>query len=385
MMNGEPRCQGQNQHRPAVKGCRIVAFYLPQFHPIPENDAWWGKGFTEWTNVARARPLFRNHYQPRLPADLGFYDLRVPETRSAQADLAEAHGIEAFCYWHYWFASKRLLSRPFADVLSSGKPDFPFCLAWANHSWTGVWQGECDRVLIEQTYPGRADYETHFRAILDAFEDPRYLRIENRPVFVVYEPRALPEPRQFTDQWRELALHSGLKDVYFMGVAGPAWVPEAHGFDAALLNNPGIAFARLNWVSRLTTIARKLYRTDLTALEWSLRTMFTRPRVYLYKTAMKHALPPLAKDRVQYPCAIPSWDNTPRSGVRGVVLHRSTPGLFKEHLTQAIQQISDRPLEQRIVFIKSWNEWAEGNYLEPDQRFGRAYLEVIRECLTSLS
>jgi len=150
---------------------RLIAFYLPQFHPIPENDNWWGKGFTEWTNVAKARPLFRKHYQPHVPADLGFYDLRLPEVRAAQAVMARSVGIEGFCYWHYWFAGKRLLERPFNEVLKSGEPDFPFCLGWANQTWTGIWHGAPNRILIEQTYPGRADYEKHFHALLEAFHD----------------------------------------------------------------------------------------------------------------------------------------------------------------------------------------------------------------------
>jgi lipopolysaccharide biosynthesis protein len=178
---------------------RLIAFYLPQFHPIPENDEWWNKGFTEWTNVAKAKPLFVNHYQPRLPADLGFYDLRVPETRLAQAEMAEHYGIEGFCYWHYWFAGKRLLEKPFNEILRLKEPDFPFCLAWANQSWSGIWHGCPDKILIRQTYPGIDDYRDHFYALLDAFGDARYLTIDNKPIFLVYQPHALPDSRQFTD------------------------------------------------------------------------------------------------------------------------------------------------------------------------------------------
>ena len=165
---------------------RLIAFYLPQFHPIPENDEWWGRGFTEWTNVAKAVPLFRGHYQPHFPADLGFYDLRVPEVREAQAAMAKAYGIEGFCYYHYWFGhGRRLLERPFNEVLSSGKPDFPFCLCWANDTWTGIWHGAPNKVLIEQRYPGVEDYKAHFYALLDAFRDPRYMTVDGKKIFII--------------------------------------------------------------------------------------------------------------------------------------------------------------------------------------------------------
>ena len=190
---------------------RVIALYLPQFHPIPENDEWWGKGFTEWTNTAKAKPLFRGHIQPHLPADLGFYDLRAPETRMAQAEMAREHGIEGFSYWHYWFAGKRLLERPFNEVLQSGEPDFPFCLGWANETWTGIWHGSPGRVLIEQTYPGIEDYKRHFQVVLEAFEDPRYMTVDGKPIFMIYMPKKLPNPREFTDCWRELADKAGLK------------------------------------------------------------------------------------------------------------------------------------------------------------------------------
>jgi hypothetical protein len=360
------------------KKVRLIAFYLPQYHPIPENDKWWGKGFTEWTNVTKARPLFRGHYQPHFPADLGYYDLRVPETRTAQAEMAREHGIEGFCYWYYWFAGKRLLERPFCEVLESGKPDFPFCLAWANQSWSGVWHGAPDRILIEQTYPGVKDYESHFYAVLDAFSDSRYITIEGKPVFVVFRPHELPDPKRFIDCWRELAIKSGLKGLYFIGYAEPLWIPTDCSFDASVLNNLGITLSKLHRSSRsyLDRICRKLINKDLRQLY---RELSSKPTVYLYKDAIKHALPPLEKDFDQYPCVIPNWDNTPRSGVRSVVLHNSTPELFRIHLKEAIAQVYDRTHDKRVVFVKSWNEWAEGNYLEPDQRFGKAYLEVVKE------
>ena len=175
---------------------RAVAFYLPQFFPIPENDQWWGPGFTEWTNTAKARPLFRGHVQPTLPADLGFYDLRVAETRQAQSDLARDYGVEAFVYWHYWFGEgDRILERPFREVLESGAPEVSFCLAWANQSWTGIWHDAGDKVLKHQRYPGPEDDQRHFDAILPAFRDERYLRVDGKPVFYVFRPEELPDAR----------------------------------------------------------------------------------------------------------------------------------------------------------------------------------------------
>src|SRR4030066_949188 len=193
-------------------GClaRVIALYLPQYPPIPENDEWWGRGFTEWTNTAKARTLFRGHYQPHVPADLGFYDLRVPETRIAQAEMAKEYGIEAFCYYHYWFAGKSLLERPFAEVLESGKPDFPFCLCWANQTWTGIWHGAPNRILIEQTYPGMEDHRRHFEALLPAFCDKRYLKVAGKPLFAIYNPMELPATPRVLELWRGLAANAGL-------------------------------------------------------------------------------------------------------------------------------------------------------------------------------
>ncbi|MHB8498177.1 MAG: glycoside hydrolase family 99-like domain-containing protein, partial [Acidimicrobiales bacterium] len=192
----------------------VLAHYLPQFHPIPENDAWWGPGFTEWTNVVKARPLFRGHVQPHAPSVLGYYDLRLPEVREAQAELARLHGVTGFCYWHYWFAGRQLLERPFSEVLATGSPDFPFCLAWANQSWSGVWHGAPDRILIEQTYPGPDDDVRHFDLLRRAFEDPRYVTLSGQPVLFVYKPADLPEPARFVERWQKMAHDAGFGGLY---------------------------------------------------------------------------------------------------------------------------------------------------------------------------
>lgn len=361
---------------------RLLAYYLPQYYPIPENDCWWGPGFTEWTNVAKARPLYPGHYQPHIPADLGFYDLRVPETRLAQAEMARSHGIQGFAYWHYWFGNgRRLLERPFGEVLTSGQPDFPFCLGWANASWTGVWYGAEDRVLIEQTYPGIADDCAHFEAILPALSDPRYVLIDGRPAFFIFRPLEIPEPLRFTDTWRELALKAGLKGMYFLGILSGGWEtwdPTVSGFDAAVVNNLQPAFALFdkpsNWyIDRLSLAAARRPAARL------LRDVLRRPRVVTYRKAISVAIPRLSERVVQYPTVMPNWDNTPRSGLNGIVFHDSNPDLFRLHLKSALAQVASRPADQRVVVVKSWNEWAEGNHLEPDQRFGLQYLEVIRE------
>src|SRR6516164_6637189 len=244
------------QHRPSrAKRVRAIALYLPQFHPTPENDEWWGKGFTEWTNTAKATPMFRGHYQPHLPADLGFYDLRVPETREAQADLAGRHGIEGFCYYHYWFAGRRILERPFNEVLLSGTPDFPFCLCWANATWSGIWHGSPNQILIEQTYPGQADHEAHFRALLPAFADRRYIRLGGKPVFLIYRPTKLPDAAATLALWQAMAVNAGLGGLHIAGVSYSLNANlSALGFDSEVIE-PGLAIRQrvsrrhpLKWV-----------------------------------------------------------------------------------------------------------------------------------------
>jgi hypothetical protein len=348
---------------------RLIAFYLPQFHPIPENNAWWGEGFTEWTNTAKARPLYGGHYQPHLPSELGFYDLRVPETRIAQAELATEHGIEAFCYYHYWFAGKLLLERPLNDVIASGMPDFPFCLCWANQTWTGIWHGAPDRILIEQTYPGYDDHRKHFFWLLRAFTDPRYLTVNGKPLFAVFSPMEIPDVLRVTDFWRELALEAGLKGLHLVGVHwNPEWSPVEYGFDASV--TPRLPPHR-RWVSWRRPLTRILQDRDVRR---------GIPTIYSYEKIWPE-LVHTGNGPHNYPCLIPNWDNTPRSGVNGLVLEGSTPKLFALQVGKTIQEVRKRAAEDRIVFVKSWNEWAEGNHLEPDLRFGRGYLRVLKNAL----
>lgn len=351
---------------------RALAFYLPQYHRIPENDAWWGPGFTEWTNVTRARKLFPGHRQPHLPGDLGFYDLRVPEAREAQAALAREYGISAFVYWHYWFGNgRRILERPFSEVLASGEPRHSFVLAWANQTWSGTWHAAPDRILMQQHYPGPEDDQAHFDTIVDAFRDERYLTVDGRPIFYVFRPEELPSAAAFVDRWQSMARAAGLPGLYLVAevsdVFGGARYTTApqDGFDAGVYMRLPVDRSRLN-VLRMRALRKSLGGG---------------PEIYPYE-ATPVARPAPYDGRFYQPSLYPNWDNTPRSKRNGLVLTRTSPERFRPHLREAIDHVGDRPAQERLIWIKSWNEWAEGNYLEPDQEFGHGWLEVVREELS---
>jgi hypothetical protein len=355
----------------SVSKARLIAFYLPQFHPIPENDEWWGRGFTEWTNAAKARPLFRGHYQPHVPADLGFYDLRVPQTREAQAEMARQYGIEGFCYFHYWFAGKRVLEKPFNEVLQTGKPDFPFCLCWANETWTGIWHGCPDRVLIEQTYPGYEDYRAHFEVLRAAFADKRYMTVEGKPIFIIYNPKQIPNGKKVMDFWRNLAAHAGLDGLFLVGLVHnwDEFTPSQFGFDACIRQflPPKRHNSHTSWRNPIKKIVN-FYQTK--------RKM---PMIYSYRSVVLELISDASMEGGDFPSLVPNWDNTPRSGSNGVVLHASTPEAFRLQIRKALRGMDNVPIERKLIFLKSWNEWAEGNHLEPDLKFGTGYLQVLAE------
>ncbi len=377
---------------------RVIAFYLPQFHPIPENDEWWGKGFTEWTNVAKAKPLFRGHYQPHVPADLGFYDLRVPEVRQAQADLARAHGIEGFCYWHYWSNGRQLLERPLNEVIESGKPGFPFCVAWANETWTRRWVGEDRQVLWKQEYGGDADDEAHFDWLLPALSDSRAIRVDGRPLFAVYRPHDLPDPLRTTDVWRRRAAAAGLPGLYLIAVensSGSPADPAAMGFDAAVDFQPNwdilfsVPFTR-GWrgiaahLDRPLASARGIGRLWRNWRRRSKQKLLQSDGLVLpYAAAVRALSRQLVADAGQkrFPCVCPRWDNSPRKGKSAVVLTDDAPEVFAWWLEAAVSLVETRPADERLVFINAWNEWAEGNHLEPDLKWGHSYLRAVREAV----
>lgn len=354
---------------------RIIALYLPQYHPFPENDEWWGKGFTEWTNVARAIKLFPGHYQPHIPADLGFYDLRLAEVREAQASLAREAGIEGFCYYEYWFGNgKRLMQRPFDEVVASGKPDFPFCLAWANHSWyKKLWnpndKGK-DKLLIKQEYGGEKDYTEHFLTLLPAFKDKRYIRVNGKLLYFIYDSIGFEDANNFMETWRQLAKENGLGDFFFVATDYNSEHREmllSKGFDAIHnVDYMNIYHKCSLFKKALLTIGRKYLHI---------------PMIYRYEDAIKYMLHPDCSRRDVIPVITPNWDHTPRSGARGTVMTNAMPKYFKQLAMRAIEMVKDKPEEERLIVVKSWNEWGEGNHMEPDLKYGHGYIEALAEAI----
>jgi lipopolysaccharide biosynthesis protein len=347
---------------------KLIAFYLPQFHPIPENDAWWGKGFTEWRSVVRAQPKFKGHYQPQLPSDLGFYDLRVPETRAAQATLAREHGIHGFCYYYYWFNGRRLLERPLAEVLTSGEPDFPFCVCWANENWTRRWDGQDKDVLIAQEYSPDADA----RLIADLaplFRDPRYIRVRGRPLLVIYRANLLPDPRASAERFRKQAKDEGLEDLYLAFVHVPGMVaPQTWGFDA------GVEFPPHNLLVGDLTPSIEITDPQFQGKIWDY--------VYSAKAAIAQRRPDFRLHRG----IMVGWDNTARLPNNSNVFVNAHPANYQRWLAALLNEtVRLDPPDEQLVFINAWNEWAEGCHLEPDLAFGRAYLEATRAALNSVS
>lgn len=354
---------------------RPIAFYLPQYHPIQENDSWWGKGFTEWTNVVKAQQLFPGHYQPHLPSDLGFYDLRLAEARNEQAALAQAYGLHGFCYYHYWFNGRRLLERPFNEVLSSERPDFPFCLCWANETWSRRWLGEERNILMKQSYSEVDDYN-HIFWLIKAFADSRYIKIKNRPLFLIYRPHDLPNPLKTTELFREVCIKNGLAEPYLVGV-------DAHraGFDYRQLGFD----ETLRFEPQLSVLSRFMDDSaSLSKLLQNLKFGIFNPMLKVYDYKLARRLMTLKnRDFPVIPSIFVSWDNTARRGENGVIIVNSTPEKFEAGLAEMVRSVLYRPIEERYVFINAWNEWAEGNHLEPDQKYGTQYLEAVKRVVLS--
>jgi len=357
------------------KNTRIIALYLPQFHPIPENDAWWGKGFTEWTNVCRAKPLFKGHVQPKIPRDLGYYDLRLPTVRQQQADLAHQAGVDGFCYWHYWFGDgKRLMQDIFDDVLISGKPDFPFSLGWANHSWSAKnWNtndSNKDRLLIEQKYLGTEDYRKHYELVLKAFKDNRYVIINNKPLFLIYDAHQVPdELLNLLNKWSQ---QDGFDGIYFIGnISSNENINDylKRGFSALCVNRITDYFtkrhnSKINFIKR--KIGSHLFNIPETCADYSKASKY-----FIDKHEDK------SEDII--PNIIPNFDHSPRSGKYGLIFRNSNPKDFANHVNEVLDVVKNK--QNKLILLRSWNEWGEGNYMEPDLKFGKKYIYALRSAL----
>ncbi|MBK5274139.1 MAG: glycoside hydrolase family 99-like domain-containing protein [Desulfuromonadales bacterium] len=340
---------------------KAIAFFLPQYHPIPENDEWWGKGFTEWNNVVNAKPQFPGHYQPHLPGELGFYDLRLPEVRKAQADLAREHGIHGFCYYHYWFNGKLLLEKPLHDMLASGEPDFPFCLCWANEPWTRAWDGRTGHVLAEQHY-GEEDDRQHIRYLSQFFHDKRYIRVNGKPLLLIYRAHHMPDPQKAAEAMRDEARNIGIGEIYLCRVesfSNEHTHPSTIGFDSAVEFQP-------DW----TRIGKK-----------SSNPVYGDHAVHGYEEMVNRMIAKKRPSYKRFPCVTPAWDNSSRRKTHATIFTGSTPQLYEKWLSNAIRRAGIDNPDDRIVFINAWNEWGEGSHLEPDQVHGRAYLEATKSAI----
>lgn len=331
--------------------------------------------------MAKAKKLYPGHYQPKVPSELGFYDLRLPQIREQQAELAKEAGITGFCYYHYWFSQgHEELDLPFKEVVKSDHPDFPFCLCWANESWyskfwnkDGVAQKE---LLVEQLYPGKADDEAHFYSLLDAFKDNRYISVHGKLLFVIYQPLLFPHFTEFKKLWNDLAVQNGLPGFFFVGQTF---------FDDKVDSILKMGFDAVNHCRRLDNYFQHS-TNSLVRFSWRaycfIKKLLKFPFVIPYKTVIKRAVSPVDyKDNV-FPTMMPNWDHTPRSREGGSVLHNATPELFKQHAQDIIRTTSEKAEEDKIIFLKSWNEWGEGNYMEPDLKYGRGYIKALKEAIS---
>lgn len=365
-----------------TKKIHVLAFYLPQYYPVQENNEWFGEGFTEWTNVARSKPLFKGHIQPKVPSSLGFYDLRLNEVRIRQSELAKEAGISAFFYYHYWFGNGRvILEKPLDLLINSSAPDFPFCLCWANHSWKRKnWNPRTnlleEDLLIEQTYPGEKDIVDHFYYLLPAFKDHRYYKIDGRLVFSIYNSIGFPDFTKLKTIWNKLALENGLPEFYFIGYTSLVEnlsKPYMLEYDCAMLS----LITNIQFHQNRSFFSRAKNKIKEKVSEWSNRPLF----VYNYKDVLPLLLDESCKIDRNIPVIFPNWDYTPRRGAGGLILKNTTPELFKKHASEAVRMVASKPDKYRIIVVKSWNEWGEGNYMEPDMEYGMGYIKSLKEAL----
>jgi lipopolysaccharide biosynthesis protein len=356
---------------------RIISIHLPQFHPIKENDEWWGKGFTEWTNVTKANPIFKGHYQPHLPTDLGFYDLRLEQARAEQAKLAKEYGIHGFCYYHYWFNGKRLLHEPVDAILEAGKPEFPFMLCWANENWTRRWDGSEDKSLIKQHYSEDDDI-AHIQFLCkNIFNDPRYIRVNGKPFFAIYRPKLFPNINRTLQTWRNQAMQLGIGELYlgYMQGFNLKEDPATMGFDVAIDFQPD--FYNCPPAAKGSIIEQAMHKLKIKSSVNQIHNIISYPQ---YVERAKNIGRPNYK---QYPGITPMWDNTARRKKGATIFKDASPQVYESWLKHIIKNFQPYSKEENFIFVNAWNEWAEGNHLEPCAKWGRQYLEATKRSLES--
>ena len=364
---------------------KTICFYLPQFYPNSENDEWWGPGFTDWNKVASCRPRFTGHHQPHIPADLGYYDLRLEETRVAQVNLAKNFGISGFCYYHYWFNGKVLLDRPFNEVMASGKPDLPFCLCWANDDWTRAWDSNKQQILISQEYSDN-DNDDHIIWLIKAFADDRYIKIDGKPLFLIFNPELIPNCEILIHSWRKTVRENGFPDIYMCAVKNSYTIKTdkefiSQGFDAIVGFQPN-----RNYFPSATNAKSWLYEIALKKLPnylyQAIKIRISANKIIDYEQLVKKMI---RKEQPiiyrEFPCVFPSWDNSARRK-SAVIIQNSDPLIYEMWLRDSIRKVGIYPISERLVFINAWNEWAEGCHLEPDRLNGRMFLNATRRAIS---
>lgn len=348
---------------------KFIAYYLPQMHPTPENNAWWGRGVTEWNNVSRAVPQYIGHYQPRLPGELGFYDLRLKENIDRQIELAKLYGIYGFSWYYYWFDGKRLLNRPLDMFLNDISLNFPFCLCWANESWTKGFFGSSKEIIMKQSETEES-YRNFIVGAVKYLKDPRYITVKGKKLLIIYKPQVIPNPRKVLDYWREYCVCHGVGDIYIIGVWTADWENSVleWGFDSAAEFQPGSIKPYCLKINKEIPFVNKDFIGEIYSYQ-----NLVQEKIY-QKNFTKSGL---------FNAVMPMWDNTPRRNDKGnVIFNGATPELYKKWLIDVILHYhNDCHIDDKFIFLNAWNEWGEGAYLEPDRFYGYAYLEATKRAI----
>lgn len=351
---------------------RTLAFYLPQFHTIPENDEWWGKGFTEWTNVKKSKPLFKGHYQPRIPINNNYYDLSDKSTLRYQSEIAQEYSIDGFCYYHYWFNGKKLLEKPIEAMLHDRSITIPFCLSWANEPWTRTWDGLNREILIDQNYGNQGDWEAHINYLIPFFKDERYIHVDNHPVLLIYRTASFSGFDSMIEFWNKILKENSIKSLYVIETLNIFQTEPACKTSSAIIEfEPSLTIGHgYSFFNRAVRKVKRDLKKGLTVSDYDFiwKKILGRDKTY--------------SDKKSYFCAFPGWDNSPRRGSKSLVIVNFSPDKFYFYFRELLKRSIS--LKNEFLFINAWNEWAEGAYIEPDEKHRYAFLESIRNAYSSL-